>query len=231
MVKAANVVLVCIRSVASRSKDLILPLNTGKVAPGVLHAFLCSPVQVRDGPTGKSPLKGHKVDRARLFSVVFGDRWGNGHRLNHTRRCLSIRKHFFTLSATEHWTSLPREVVRFPSLEIFKSYPYMILGNQLLEQGGWTIWLPKVPPNLNHSVTNRRLIPVLLLVTLLSLTTSSVLFLLYYDCVYVLEFCLEVTATASHLTCRIGLFWKHRISKVAVQKQGLCGMGKGVLPE
>lgn len=84
---------------------------------------------------------GYKEDRVRLL-VVFSDRQGNGHRLQHRRICLSISKQFFTVRVTEHWTRLPREVVKFPSFEIFKSYLDVVLGNwlgvALLEQGGWT---------------------------------------------------------------------------------------------
>jgi len=32
-----------------------------------------------------------------------------------------MRKNFFPLRVTEHWNRLPREVVEFPSLEIFKT--------------------------------------------------------------------------------------------------------------
>jgi len=61
----------------------------------------------------REDLKGHKEDRARLVSVVPSDRTRDKHR----SFCLNIRKHFFTVRVTEHWHSLPREVVEFPSLE------------------------------------------------------------------------------------------------------------------
>ncbi|KFQ33551.1 hypothetical protein N332_14946, partial [Mesitornis unicolor] len=44
----------------------------------------------------------------------------NGSKLEH-RRNLNMRKHFFTVSVTEHWNRLPRESVEFPSLETFKT--------------------------------------------------------------------------------------------------------------
>ncbi|KAK4810930.1 hypothetical protein QYF61_013338 [Mycteria americana] len=52
-------------------------------------------------------------------------------KLKHKRFHLNIRKQFFTVRVTKHWNRLPREVVEFPSLEIFKSHLEMVLGNQL----------------------------------------------------------------------------------------------------
>ena len=46
---------------------------------------------------------------------------GNGHKLKHRKFCLKMRKNFFPLRVTEHWTRLPREAVESPSLEIFKT--------------------------------------------------------------------------------------------------------------
>ena len=76
--------------------------------------------------------EGRKEDGGRLFSVVPSDRTrGNRHKLKHRKLPLSIRKHFFIVRVTKHWHRLPREVVASPSLEIFKSYLDMVLGNQL----------------------------------------------------------------------------------------------------
>ncbi|KGL75259.1 hypothetical protein N309_10016, partial [Tinamus guttatus] len=33
----------------------------------------------------------------------------------------NLRENFLTVTVTEHWNRLPREVVEFPSLEIFKT--------------------------------------------------------------------------------------------------------------
>jgi len=54
---------------------------------------------------------------------------GNGHKLKCRRFPLNIRKHL-TVRVTKQWHSLPREVMRFPSLKRFKSLG-MVLGKQL----------------------------------------------------------------------------------------------------
>jgi len=42
---------------------------------------------------------------------------GNGHKLKHKMFCLNTRKHFI-LKVTEHWESVPRDLVEAPSLAI-----------------------------------------------------------------------------------------------------------------
>ncbi|KFV75640.1 hypothetical protein N308_00152, partial [Struthio camelus australis] len=45
----------------------------------------------------------------------------NGHKLKHRKFHLNLRKNFFTVRVTEHWSRWPREAVESPSLEIFKT--------------------------------------------------------------------------------------------------------------
>lgn len=57
---------------------------------------------------------------------------------------------------TEHWHTLPRKLVEFPSLEITKKPSGRGLGQPApggpAWAGAWTKWPPEVPSNLSHSV-------------------------------------------------------------------------------
>ncbi|KAK4830132.1 hypothetical protein QYF61_008559, partial [Mycteria americana] len=110
-VQKANHILDCIkRSVASRSREVILPLYSALVRTHLEYSVqLCSPQ--------------HKKDMDLLEE-------GHGN-VFHLRMIISLhgnRKHFFTVRVTKHWNRFPPETVESPLLEIFNSLVDMVLG-------------------------------------------------------------------------------------------------------
>lgn len=71
-----------------------------------------------------SILKGKSVEhRDRLFPVVLSDRTrDNGHKLKHRKCRVNRKRNSPIVRMNEHWQSLPKEAVKFLSLEVFKTY-------------------------------------------------------------------------------------------------------------
>lgn len=92
-----------------------------------------------------------------LLSVVHSDKARrNRHGLKHREVLAGEVK--ASLMVTEHWKRLPREAVEAPSLGIFKSSLYTILGDMLqgnkLEQRSWTSLSPEVLSSLRSKEKN-----------------------------------------------------------------------------
>jgi len=75
---------------------------------------------------------GRQMDEARFFSVVCRDRTrSNGLKLEPSKFHTNMQKNFFMVRVTEHWNRLPREAMKSPSMEIFKTQLDAYLCNLL----------------------------------------------------------------------------------------------------
>ncbi|KAK4822131.1 hypothetical protein QYF61_010254 [Mycteria americana] len=134
------------RSMASRSREVILPLYSALVRPHLEYCIqLWSPqhkedmellewvqratkmIQGLEHLSYKDRLRvgylkgAYRKDWDRRFSKACCDRTrSNGFKLREGRFRPDLRKTFFTMRVVRHWNRLPREIVEAPSLETFK---------------------------------------------------------------------------------------------------------------
>ncbi|KAK4830722.1 hypothetical protein QYF61_013172 [Mycteria americana] len=120
----ANRVLGCIKhSIASQSREVIVPLYTALVQP---HLEYCCPEegdQDDERPRGQDLRGAAEV----TWLVQLGEEKADGGAadllsLGEGTFRLDIRKRFFTERVVAHWNKLSREVVMAPSLSEFKEH-------------------------------------------------------------------------------------------------------------
>ncbi|KAK4818093.1 LOW QUALITY PROTEIN: hypothetical protein QYF61_005670, partial [Mycteria americana] len=120
----ANHILGCIKRImASRSREVILPLCSALVRPHLESCVqLWSPQHRRDMELLEQYLKGaYKKDGVKLFRRACCNRTrGNGFKLKEDKFRLDMRKKFVIMRVVKHWNRLPREVLDAPSLETFQ---------------------------------------------------------------------------------------------------------------
>jgi len=123
--KKANSILACIsNSVASRSREMIVPLYSALVLFSLekrrLRGDLLALYNYLKGGCSEADVG--------LFSQVTSNKTrGNGLKLHQGRFRLDIRRNFCIERVVRHWNSLPGEVVESPSLEVFKKCVDMAL--------------------------------------------------------------------------------------------------------
>lgn len=119
------------------------------------EGHLSSPARKQSRPVFLLPSL-HQHRRARLsWTLHFLVSSGNKARGMECGVLANIRKHLSTVGVTEHWHSLPRQVVAIPVLVGIRN----LGGHGSLRASGcgwlclsrdWTRWTPEVPPNLRH---------------------------------------------------------------------------------
>lgn len=97
---------------------------------GWLWGHLTAPPQCLQG--------GYQGDRARLFTAVSVERKrDNGHKLRQQMFRLHMTSNVFTMKTAWQWHRLPREAVRSPSVELFRTQVDKALSSHVWPQ----IWL------------------------------------------------------------------------------------------